>query len=70
MPTWGELLEELASLEEKAQSPGGTASGSSPFDRLRRKYLKLLSKHTGRATIYYGSGWLENKPIPLVSDAY
>jgi len=30
---------------------------------LRRRYLKLLSEHTGRAAIFYGTCWLENKQV-------
>lgn len=64
MPTWGELLEELQDLTAKAASPGGQQQGGpAPTDRLRWKYLKLLSKHTGRATIYYGTSWLTGPPV-------
>lgn len=46
-----------------------TAQGS-PFDIVRRKYLKKLSELTGRNVILYYSGWLQ-KPIrslaPLLS---
>ena len=66
MPTWGELIRELNALEVKAATPGGQQphNNQSPCDRLRRKYLKLLSENTKRATIYYGTSWLENKPLP------
>ena len=65
MPTWGELLEELNTLRIRAASPGGQQQqgGPSPTDRLRRKYLKLLSEHTKRATIYYGTSWLAGPPV-------
>lgn len=48
MPNWNELLEEIR--EDGAQSP---------FDRIRRKYLKLLQERTGRNVIIYYSGWLQ-----------
>ena len=63
MPTWGEQIGELRDLKQaadKSPKPGD----SSPHDLLRRKYLKALSEHTGRATIFYGTCWLENKPVP------
>ncbi|WP_419921764.1 hypothetical protein [Candidatus Poriferisodalis sp.] len=63
MPTWGEQIRELRDLKQaahKSPKPGDP----SPHDLLRRKYLKALSKHTGRATIFYGTCWLENKPVP------
>ena len=46
MPTWGELLQELAHLK---------GEGPSPHDVLRRKYLHKLSEHTGRAAIVYAT---------------
>lgn len=46
MPTWNELLDECRL----------TGSGN---DVVRRKYLKKLSKHTGRNVIVYYSGWLQ-----------
>ena len=53
MPTWGELLQELAHLK---------GEGPSPHDVLRRKYLHKLSEHTGRAAIVYATCWLEGRP--------
>jgi hypothetical protein len=47
MPNWSQTLTELQ------------ANSQSPFDRLRHKYLKQLSKHTGRNTLIYYSGWLQ-----------
>lgn len=49
MPNWGELLQEV-------QQAGNA------HDQVRRKYLRRLSKRTGRNTILYYSGWLD-KPI-------
>jgi hypothetical protein len=65
VPTWGELLQELAELQQRAVSAaqaGPPAPGTpSPHDILRRKYLKALSERTGRATIVYATAWMENK---------
>lgn len=47
MPNWNDTLTEL-----KSDSRG-------PHDRLRFKYLKQLSKHTGRDVLVYYSGWLQ-----------
>ena len=60
MPTWGELLVELGELQrEYKPKPGAILS---PHDLLRRKYLSALSNHTERATIFYGSAWMEARP--------
>lgn len=45
MPTWGEIGREIA--ETPAQPP------TSPFDIVRRKYLKELADYSGRSTIAY-----------------
>jgi len=65
VPTWGELLKELAELQRRSElaeqvaAPGpGTPSR---FELLRRKYLKALSDRTGRATIVYATAWTEGK---------
>lgn len=63
MPTWGKLLEELAQLQREMTRPGVVTGGVSPFDALRRKYLARMTDHSGRATIVYGTSWMENKPI-------
>lgn len=47
MPNWNDTLTEL-----QADSRG-------PHDRLRLKYLKQLSSHTGRDILVYYSGWLQ-----------
>lgn len=52
-------------MEAQAAAAAGKVSQPgepSPFDLLRRKYLKALSKRTGRAVIVYATAWLENKP--------
>ncbi len=64
MPTWGELLRELNELKKAAAAKPAKLGDTSPQDQLRRKYLKNLSDYTGRATIFYGTCWLENKPVP------
>src|SRR3954452_6386963 len=65
MPTWGELLKELAGLQRRAdlaaQVTPPDPTGQSPHDLLRRKYLKALSDRTGRATIVYATAWQEGK---------
>jgi Serine dehydrogenase proteinase len=73
MPTWGELLQELAKLQgnaaQQAQALGPPTPGTpSPHDILRRKYLKRLSERTGRATIVYATAWQENKPNVTSAD--
>lgn len=61
MPTWGEQLGELRLLKEQAAA-NPQLVGPSPHDTLRRRYLKSLHEHTGRAVIFYGTCWLENRP--------
>ena len=48
MPNWNQLLDE-------ARETG------SPFDVIRRKYLKKLRQVTGRNVIIYYSAWLQKK---------
>jgi len=50
MSNWSDLLKEINQL-------------GSPFDILRRKYIKSLSDYTGRNTICYYSGWLQKQNI-------
>lgn len=61
MPTWGEQLKELRALKEEAAANPPAPGGPSPNDILRRKYLKKLHEYTGRAVIFYGTCWLENR---------
>jgi hypothetical protein len=51
MANWNEILGELQ------------ANNKSPFDHLRLKYLKGVSKHTGRNTLAYYSGWLQKPQL-------
>jgi len=53
MPRWGEILKELKDYEKE-----------SPFDFIRRKYLKKLEQHTKRNTILYASNWTQTKNVP------
>lgn len=55
MPSWGEILQEVAALV-----PADPAAS----DNVRRKYLRALQAHTGRATILYASRWTQ----PGISD--
>ena len=65
MPTWGELLLELGELQRRHQAAAEAGqlevTAPSPFDILRRKYLKALAERTGRAVIVYATAWHENK---------
>jgi Serine dehydrogenase proteinase len=63
LPTWGEELKELGELIKQAEA-GTLPPDASPFDVLRRKYLKRLSDLTGRATIVYATAYLEGKDAP------
>ena len=51
MPTWGEILGEIAESTE-------ANSGRPDFDGIRRKYLAALSAYTGRNTVVYASNWM------------
>lgn len=56
MPTWGEILKEHNKyFKEKKKSP---------FDFVRRKYLRLLNKHTENPLILYASCWTQSKNVP------
>jgi ATP-dependent protease ClpP protease subunit len=48
VPSWDEVLNEVK-----------VEQGLSPFDRVRRKYLRELHELTGRNVIVYYSGWLQ-----------
>jgi ClpP class serine protease len=54
MPNWHSVLNELQQM-------------GSPFDILRRKYIKNFSDITGRNVICYYSGWLQKRGIEEVS---
>jgi hypothetical protein len=57
MPTWGEILTEIRGTK----APVGTGPD---FDSVRRRYLREVSRHTGRATIFYGTSFLDQKEVP------
>ena len=50
MPNWHEILNEIGKL-------------GSPYDVIRRQYLKKLSDYTQRNTIVYYSGWLQKNNV-------
>ncbi len=60
MPIWSKILFEIT--EEEARS------GEKAADIVRRRYLKLLSTHTGRNTILYASKWSQPSLIPINPD--
>jgi hypothetical protein len=65
MPTWGELLQELLVIRQQyAAAPPVGEGGPAPNDILRRKYVKALADHTGRAVILYYSGFLQHPGAP------
>lgn len=51
MPNWKEVIEEIQAC--------GLAGEKYPFDAVRRKYISLLHKKSGRNVIAYYSGWLQ-----------
>lgn len=53
MPAWGKVLAEIGAKQTEGQRA---------VDLVRRKYLKLLQRHTGRNIIAYYSGWLFRSP--------
>lgn len=53
MPAWGKVLSEIGAKQQEGQLA---------VDLVRRKYLKLLHRHTGRNVIAYYSGWLFRPP--------
>jgi hypothetical protein len=62
VPTWGEILSELS----QTLLPNGIPD----FDGVRRKYLALAEKHTGRNLILYATAWMQppaNVPPDVLS---
>ncbi len=55
MPTWGEILNELKQVAASTHPQGPIT----PFDLVRRKYIDILAKHTGRNVILYASRWTQ-----------
>jgi len=56
MPSWSEILSELATLRNQAISR---------YDIVRRKYLSELSRHTQRNTILYATNWTSPTGLPI-----
>ena len=54
----GVLQDIMAGISEITKQLGVTPT---PLDSIRRKYIKELSKYTGRETIAYYSGWLSKQ---------
>jgi len=65
VPTWGainyELTKTLDTLRKRGVQPDPLSP--SPYDLIRRKYLRELASHTGRPVIVYASGWMEGRPV-------
>jgi Serine dehydrogenase proteinase len=55
MPNWDSVLKEISQLQ--------VTLNESAFDKARRKYLKLLFRHTSRNVIAYYSGFLSKPRI-------
>ena len=55
MPNWGAVLEEIQGMRIE-----------NPLDKIRRKYLSVMNRYTGRNVIAYYSGFLQ-KPHENVS---
>lgn len=53
MSSWSEILRELTVAEEEGRPAA--------FDYVRRKYVSLLHRHSGRNVILYAAGWLQKK---------
>ncbi len=53
MPNWTEVLLEIKGLAQNKHPH--------PLDAVRRKYIDLLAKKTGRNLICYYSGWLQRR---------
>lgn len=59
MPNWDSILKEIADYQSN--------NNASAFDRVRRKYLRMAYKHTGRNVIAYYSGFLTKSKIDGVA---
>ena len=53
-----ELYQELVKYRE-IENATGVPPAENPYDQVRRKYIRVLSDYTGRNTIAYYSGWLQ-----------
>lgn len=57
MPNWSEVLKEI-------QDTHNANPSENAIDKVRRKYLRQVSDHTGRNVIAYYSGWLQKPKSP------
>ena len=53
MPSWSKISEEI-------KKKGNENPIVNPFDAIRRKYLSIMHRYTGRNVIAYYSGFLQN----------
>jgi len=67
LPSWGEILVELNTLQKELKEGGGNPKTA--FDTIRRKYLASLHKLTGRNVVLYATNWTSpgGPPPELVS---
>ena len=55
MPTWGQINQEIGTAQKKGET--------SPYDRIRRKYLVELNSATNRAVILYSTNFVSGENI-------
>jgi len=67
LPSWGEILVELNTLQQELKGVKGNPKAA--FDTIRRKYLAALHKLTGRNVVLYATNWTSpgGPPPELVS---
>jgi hypothetical protein len=65
MPTWGDILAEINATGQLLQA-SGVPVAVSPHDIVRRKYLALAASTTGRPTVLYATGWLNQPNAPPI----
>ena len=58
MSSWNKISDELNRKKE---------NGVKDFDKVRRKYLRILHQHTKRNVILYGSSWLQKRDAESTS---
>ena len=61
MPSWNDLFEEAHAYTTEVRSP---------FDVVRRKYLRRYSQLVGRNVIVYYSGWLQKPELEHLGTAF
>lgn len=67
MPNWDSILREIATEQSNIVAAEQSRIIESAFDRVRRKYLRLLNEHTRRNVIAYYSGFLTRPNIDVCS---